>query len=295
MRALNLDQLRTFAEVVTRGGFSAAALRLGLTQPAVSLQIRGLEQRLGVRLIERIGKRALPTPAGRELMSYARRLAEQAEEAVARMQGYGAGKLGRVRIGSGATACIYLLPPVLAALRRRHPGLEIIVATGNTPEILDMVEDNALDVALVTLPAARRALELRPLRGDKFAAILPPGEAAPRVLRPADFAAGPLILYEERAGTRTAIDAWLAAGGVAARPAMELGNVEAIKQLVIAGLGRSILPAITVAAECRQRRLQVRALAPALSRTLALALRRDKVVGAPLRAMLQAMERLRRP
>ena len=293
MRELSLDQLRTFAEVVTRGGFSAAALRLGLTQPAVSLQIRALEQRLGVRLIERIGKRALPTPAGRELMSYARRLAEHAEEAVARMQGYGAGKLGRVRIGSGATACIYLLPPVLAALRRRHPGLEIIVATGNTPEILDMVEDNALDLALVTLPAARRALELRPLRGDKFAAILPPRESAPRVLRPADFAAGPLILYEERAGTRAAIDAWLAAGGVAVRPAMELGNVEAIKQLVIAGLGRSILPAITVAAERRQHRLQVRPLAPALSRTLALALRRDKVVGAPLRAMLQALERLR--
>src|SRR5205807_1054136 len=153
MRELSLDQLRTFAEVVTRGGFSAAALRLGLTQPAVSLQVRALERRLGVRLIERIGKRALPTPAGRELMVH-----------------------------------------------------------------------------------ARRALELRPLRGDKSAAILPPGEAAPRVLRPADFAAGPLILYEERAGTRTAIDAWLAAGGVAARPAMELGNVEAIKQLVIAGL-----------------------------------------------------------
>jgi DNA-binding transcriptional LysR family regulator len=209
------------------------------------------------------------------------------------MQGYGAGKLGRVRIGSGATACIYLLPPVLAALRRRHPGLEIIVATGNTPEILDKVEDNALDLALVTLPAARRALELRPLRGDRFAAILPPGETAPRMLRPADFAAGPLILYEERAGTRAAIDAWLTAGGVAVRPAMELGNVEAIKQLVIAGLGRSILPAITVAAERRQRRLQVRPLAPALSRTLALALRRDKVVGAPLRAMLQALERLR--
>jgi DNA-binding transcriptional LysR family regulator len=293
MRELSLDQLRTFAEVVTRGGFSAAARRLGLTQPAVSLQIRGLEQRLGVRLIERIGKRALPTPAGRELMVHARRLAEQAEEAVARMQGYGAGRLGRVRLGTGATACIYLLPPVLAALRKRHPGLEIIVATGNTPEILDMVEDNALDLALVTLPAARRSIELRPLCADGFAAILPPGESAPRVLRPADFAAGPLILYEEGAGTRTAIDAWLGAGGVAARPAMALGSVEAIKQLVIAGLGRSILPAVTVAAERRARRLQMRPLAPALSRTLAIALRRDKVVGTPLRAMLQAMERLR--
>jgi DNA-binding transcriptional LysR family regulator len=159
--------------------------------------------------------------------------------------------------------------------------------------MLDMVEDNALDLALVTLPAARRSLDLRPLCDDGFAAVLPAGTAAPRMLHPRDFAASPLILYETGAGTRLAIDAWFATGGIAARPAMELGNVEAIKQLVIAGLGRSILPAVTVAAERRQRRLQVRPLAPRLSRTLALALRRDKVIGVPLRAMLQALERLR--
>ena len=292
MRALNLDQLRAFAEVVTLGSFSAAASRLDLTQPAISLQIRALEQRLGVRLVERVGKRAQPTAAGRDLLVHARRLAAEADAAVDSMRGFRAGLRGRVRIGTGATACIYLLPPVLAALRLASPAIEIIVETGNSPEILDAVEDNALDVALVTLPAARRALAIRPLRPDPFAAILP---ARPRVragaLTPADFAERPLILYEPRGATRAVIDAWLLAGGVQPRPAMELGSVEAIKKLVEAGLGWSILPAVTVAGT-QGRGLQVRPLAPTLGRTLGVALRRDKVVDRPLRALLAGLERL---
>ncbi len=292
MRALNLDQLNAFADVVALGSFSAAAARRGLSQPAISLQIRALERRLGVRLIERVGKRAQATAAGHDLLVHARRLADEAEAAAARMQGFRAGRHGRVRIGTGATACIYLLPPVLAALRAAHPEIEIIVETGNSPDILDAVEANGLDVALVTLPAARRALSVRALRADPFAAILP---ARPRVpagaLRPADFAERPLILYDPRGATRAVIDAWLVAGGVQPRPAMELGSVEAIKTLVKAGLGWSILPAVTVAG-ARGRGLQVRPLAPALGRTLGLALRRDKVIDRPLRALLRGLERL---
>ncbi|MBL8836405.1 MAG: LysR family transcriptional regulator [Alphaproteobacteria bacterium] len=292
MRALNLDQLDSFADVVSLGSFSAAAARRGLSQPAISLQIRALERRLGVRLVERVGKRAQATAAGRDLLAHARRLADEADAAVTRMQGFRAGTRGRVRVGTGATACIYLLPPILGALRAAHPEIEIIVETGNSPEILDAVEANALDVALVTLPAARRALAVRPLRPDPFAAILP---ARPRVaasaLRPADFAERPLILYEPRGATRAVIDAWLIAGGVQPRPAMELGSVEAIKKLVEAGLGWSILPAVTVAG-AQGRGLQVRPLAPALGRTLGLAMRRDKVVDRPLRALLTGLQRL---
>jgi len=291
MRRLNLDQLLTFAMVVEHAGFTEAADRLGLTQPAVSMQIRNLEERLGVRLVERVGKRALPTAAGRDLLPFVRRLRDEADAAMAHMLRHRTGETGRVRIGTGATACIYRLPPLLAALRAAHPGLEIIVVTGNTPDILDAVEAGTLDLALVTLPAARPALSIEPVCAEEMVAVDPIGEdgSASSPMGPVEAASGPLILYERGGTMRAVIDAWFVAGGAQPRPAMELGNVEAIKNLVAAGLGRSILPAVTVAGEGDRDRFAVRPLAPPLTRTLGLALRRDKVRDAGVRALVKAV------
>lgn len=298
MRGLNLDQLLTFATVVEHGGFTEAATRLGLTQPAVSMQIRNLEDRFGVRLIERVGKRALPTAAGRDLLPFVRRLRDEADAAVVHMMRHRAGDTGRVRIGTGATACIYRLPPLLTALRADHPGVEIIVVTGNTPEILDAVEAGTLDLALVTLPARRPGLSIEPVCTEELVAVGPRsageaedmgGGAGGGAVNPAEAAAGPLILYERGGTMRAVIDAWFVAGGSQPRPAMELGNVEAIKNLVAAGLGRSILPAVTVAGEADRDRFTVRPLTPPLTRGLGLALRRDKVPDAGVRAMMKAM------
>lgn len=295
MHGLNLDHLRTFSEAIASGSFSKAAIRLGLTQPAVSLQIRNLERRLGVRLIERAGKRALPTAAGRDLLALGRRLQEDAEAAIAHMQGYARGQLGRVRIGTGATACIYLLPELLASLREAHPDLEIAVVTGNTSEMLDAVESDALDLALVTLPAKRRALLIREVFADPLVAVFSSSSRVPReALRPRYFRDQRLILYSRGGTIRTVIDEWFAAAGVAAKPALELESVEATKSFVAAGLGCSILPSIAVADGRRGRGLLVRALAPALSRKLGLALRQNKVRDTALRAAIQAFERLAR-
>src|SRR5438105_292817 len=152
MRALRLDQLQTFADIAQLGSFSAAAQRLNLTQPAISLQIKQLERRLGIRIIERIGRRAHLTAAGHDLLAHVHRIRAAVDGAVSAMAEYREKGTGRVRLGTGATACIYLLPPVLRELRRRLPGLQIVVSTGNTPDILKALEANAIDVALVTLP-----------------------------------------------------------------------------------------------------------------------------------------------
>src|SRR5271163_1175467 len=117
MRRLNLDQLEAFAAVVELGSFSAAAARLNLTQPAVSFQIRQLEQRLGLRLVERVGRRVQPTAAGLDLLPHIRRIDEAVAGAVAAMAHRASGVTGRVRLGTGATACIYLLPRLLSDLR----------------------------------------------------------------------------------------------------------------------------------------------------------------------------------
>lgn len=290
MRGLNLDHLRSFTEVIELGSFSAAAERLGLTQPGVSLQVRQLEKRLGVRLIERVGRRATPTSAGAELLAHARHIDEVVAAALDGMAPHAAGRVGRVRLGTGATACIYLLPPILRDLRRRFPSLEVVVKTGNTPEILKQLEENAIDLALVTLPARGRAFEVTPLIEDEFVAVAAPdGEALPARITAGVLARRPLVLYEPGAQTRRIIDDWFNAGGAAVKPIMELGSVEAIKELVAAGLGCTILPRMAVQDPGQRSRIVFRSLAPKLSRKLGLVLRRDKRLHRGLRETVDAL------
>ncbi len=304
MRGFNLDHLQTFADVVRLGSFSAAAAKLNLTQPAISLQIRQLEQKLGLRLIERVGRRATPTAAGRDLLKHAGQIDAAVAAALEDVAQHSRGVTGRVRIGIGATACIHLLPPLLSELRRKFPQLDLMVNTGNAPEMLRAVEDNTLDLALVTLPPPRRdgrarplprALEITPLLRDDFVAIAAQGGGRHGLSDPATPAAlaqRPLVIPEPGGHTRSLIDDWFAAGGLAPKPGMELDSVEAIKQLVAAGLGCSVLPGMAVATPDARRGLAVLALKPKLSRQLALVLRRDKPLSRGLRETLGALQRL---
>ncbi len=294
MRRLNLDQLEAFVEVVRVGSFSAAAARLNLTQPAVSQQVAQLERRVGTRLIERVGRRAQPTPAGEELLEHAARIDGAVSAAFDAMGRFASGDSGRVRLGTGATAAIYLLPPVLRGLRRRLPGLEITVATGNSADIVKAVQDNALDVGLVTLPVSGRSLDVTPLLDDEFVAVTardsPP---LPSRVTAAALAGRPILLFEPGGQTRQVADRWFARSGVEVRPAMALGSVEAIKRLVAAGLGCAVLPAVATGDPGDAAQLVVRRLSPRLHRKLALVVRRDKVLQRGLRETIAALKGLR--
>lgn len=291
MRNLNLDQIEALREVVALGSFSAAARRLNLTQPAISLQVKQLEARLGIRLVERIGKRAFATAAGHDLLLHGRRLFDEAAAAVATARRHRGGIAGRVRIGAGATACIYILPDALRELTVNYRDLEIIVTTGNTDEIVRAVEDNALDLALVTMPVRGERLAVTALLDEPLVAVLPPASEAPARLGPGDFMSVPLILYERGGTTSRLIEAWFAGAGIAAKPVMELGSAEAIKRLVGVGLGRSILPEISVREAAASGELAVRPLAPALARTLGLVHRRDKPAEPYLEVTMAAIMR----
>jgi DNA-binding transcriptional LysR family regulator len=292
MRGLNLDQIRTFADVLALGSFSAAAVRLGISQPAVSLQVRQLEKRFGVKLIERVGRRVAPTAAGAEFLTHARQVEAALEAAAEAMAPHATGATGRVRLGTGATACIYLLPPLLRELRRRFPDLEISVSTGNTPDMLRAIEENRIDVGLVTLPAAGRALDIRPLIDDEFVLVAPRGSVLPREITAAELARLSLVQYEVGANTRRLTDAWAMRAGISLKPVMELGSVEAIKELVGAGLGCSVLPRMAIRAKEAERQLVVRSLRPRLYRKLALVLRKDKPLTKGLREVVRGIEGL---
>ncbi|MDB5486595.1 MAG: LysR family transcriptional regulator [Reyranella sp.] len=203
MRGLNLDHVNAFTEVVRLGSFSAAASHLNLTQPAISQQNGQLEKRLGVRLLERLGRRAMPTAAGNELLDHAARIDSAVASLLEGLARFTSGEVGRVRLGTGATAAIFRLPPLLRSLRHRLPDLEITIATGNTSDIVKGVQDNALDIGLVTLPANGRGLEVTPLLDDEFVAVTArDGVALPRRVTPAVMARLPVIMFEPGGHTR---------------------------------------------------------------------------------------------
>lgn len=276
MRRLNLDQLHAVVEVVRLGSFSAAARSLNLTQPAISFQVRELEERLGLQLIERLGKRAYPTPAGAELIEYAHRIDRDVDDAMDAMRRRREGGLARVRIGTGIVILNSLLPPVLRALRHKHPSIEIVVTTGTADEIGTHVAQNIVDIGLVVLPIAERSLTVVPVREDPMLAVLPPSErrAAP-VLDAATLARYPLIF--DTGGTRIhqlARD-WFRAAGIAPRATMEVSHF-AIRNLVSAGLGASILPIESVLGDADSAPVILRSLDPPLTRPMAIVRRSDK-------------------
>src|SRR5256885_232781 len=261
---LRLARLETLAAVARHGSFSHAARELHLGQPAVSMQVRQLELALGLPLLERIGKRAFPTKAGELLLAHAGRALRELEtglEVVQQLRGIVA---GRIRLGTSASFSIYLLPPALRRFRSRYPRTELTVVTGNAPEIARAVVGRELDVGIVSLPVRERELAVSPFYRDEVVAIAPPDRRWRRGHRAAarDLVSAPLILFERGATLRRVIDDWFRRAGEVPAAAMELGNTEAIKKLVEAGLGLSVTSWFGVAAEVRRRELAAARLAP---------------------------------
>ena len=242
MRRLSLDQLHAVVEVVRLGSFSAAARNLNLTQPAVSLQVRELEERLGVQLVERLGKRRTRPAAGAELIERAHRIEREVDDAIDAMRRRRDGGLYRIRIGTGGSILADLMPLVLRAIRRDDPHIEIVVMTGTTDEIASRVARNDLDIGLVTLPVVERSVTVVLVRSDPMVAVLRPSEQdAPPTLDAATLARDPLIFDSTGAAMHQIARGWFRAAGVEPRAAMELGHA-AMRNLISAGLGASILP-----------------------------------------------------
>jgi DNA-binding transcriptional LysR family regulator len=288
--------LRTLEAVVRYGSFSRAAEAMHLSQPAVSTQVRRLEAGLGVRLIERVGKRALPTAAGDLVLRYGRDAVERFEaglEALRRLNGTVA---GRVRLGTGATVSIHVLPGLLRRVRDRYPAVEFSVVTGNTPEITAAVVGHDLDAALVTLPVHGRELAVSPFFRDELVAVAPPDTRWPRgrAVTSRQIAEQSLILYERGGHVRDIMDRWFHRAGGPVRVTMELGNAEAIKEMVAAGLGVSLISAVAVRREVRTGKLVARRLAPALFREIGLVRRRDKPRTPAFGAFQEILEEYRR-
>jgi len=293
---VQLAHLHTLRSVARHGSFSRAARELRLTQPAVSMQVRQLERELGLPLLERVGKRTYTTKAGELLLAHAGRAMQELDRGLELIQELRGVVAGRIRLGTSASFSIYLLPPALRRFRARYPRTELVVVTGNAPEIARAVVANELDVGIVSLPVRERELSVTALHRDELVAIGPPGRRWPRGRRvkAAELAGEPLILFEQGATLRRVIDAWFQRGGAAPALPMELGNTEAIKKLVESGLGLSITSWFAAKADVRARRLTAVKLDPPLFRQIGIVLRRDKPRTPVLDAFLAIVDGLRR-
>ncbi|MGN7790224.1 LysR family transcriptional regulator [Enterobacter sp. 22452] len=291
MTTLNLGYLATFRLVIQRGSFSAAADVLGISQPAVSLQIRQLEQFLQTRLVERTGRGIKATAAGLALLVHGERIEQAVDETLRSVSAFNHDVSGTITLGTGATACIHLLPPLLQQLRSDYPLLRVGVTTGNTLDIVRAIEENRLDMGLVTLPVSGRALDVMPVMDEEFVFIASLAQQALFTdLRPDALHTQPLIAFESGSGTRALIDGWFEASGLTIAPAMQLGSIEAIKRMVRSGLGYSIVPKMAVEQKADREGLCVSSLSPLLQRQLAVVMRQDKILSKGISGIIRILQ-----
>lgn len=275
MRELNLDRLRTLLAVADAGSFAAAAQQLALAPPTVTAQVAELEARLGAALLRRGRPAVTPTPAGALLIDHARRLLAQADDLVDALQRHVAGLAGRVRLGASTGVIVQWLPPVLQQLAAEAPGVDVQLAVTTSADTLAGIADGRLDLGIVALPQPPRAgVQVQPWRRDPVLAVLPAAwPDLPAVVHPAWLAARPLVLND--AGTHLArlCADWFARAGLAPAARITLNFNDAVRSLVAAGYGASLLPhdGGTAGADAR---LATRPLDPPLWRALGLA-RRD--------------------
>src|SRR5262245_2998907 len=288
-----LPVLRTLQAVVSAGSFSRAAALLHLSQPAVSKHIHLLEERVGLPLLERVGKRPVPTTAGDVLLLHATRaLAEldAAAEALKQMQGT---VTGRVRLGTESMLSAHVLPPLYRRVRADLPSVELAVVTGTATLLAKALVDGELDLVVATLPMADRRLVATPFFREALVAIAPRERpwVGRRSIDARLMAQRPFIAYPRGSRVRARVEQWFARQHVAPRIVMELENPETVRHLVTAGLGLSICSVSSLGRE--RQALAILELEPPLDRQLGVVRRRDKRVGAALGAVLAILEDLR--
>ncbi|WP_206950801.1 LysR family transcriptional regulator [Trinickia acidisoli] len=271
MREISLDRLRTLVAIADHGSFAAAAQMLHLAPPTVSLHIAELESRIGAPLLSRKRGNVRPSPIGEVLVERARRLLSEVESTLEDVSRQVLGLAGRVRLGASTGAIAHLLPQALAHLREHHPEIDVQIAVLTSQDTLARLAQGTLDVGIVALPQSPAAgLTIRPWRRDPVMAFLPADWRLPARVTPAWLAAQPLILNDANTRLSRLTSEWFALGGYRPAARIELNYNDAIKSLVAAGYGATVLPH-EAGAPSVDARIAMRPLRPALWRELGIA------------------------
>lgn len=239
---MDTRQLAAFCAVVERRSFSQAAEQLGVTQPAVSLQIRSLEKRLGLQLLDRSGRRVEPTEAGNRLYRSAQRLLAVEEQLLADLGDETEGELGgRLEIGASTGPGGTVLPIVLAEFQQLHPGVHVALAVSDTQHVVEQVARREVELGVVGASRRHRSVVFEPFFRDEVVLAVPRGHRyAGKTVTLDELKVEPLVLMQEGAGVRQVIEEELRAAGVRLRDLdvrLELGLQESARSAVVAGYG----------------------------------------------------------
>jgi DNA-binding transcriptional LysR family regulator len=264
-------RLQVFHTVARLLSFTKAAESLHMTQPAVTFQVRQLEEYFNTRLFDRTHNRISLTEAGKRVYEFSDRifvLYAEMENAVRDMTGEISGVL---IIGASTTIAEYMLPSLLGDFKKKYPDIKVHLKVSNSDGIVSMVENNDIDLGVVEAPVMNKNLVMEECRKDRLVAIVPPQHplAAKQRVKLRDLLGDAYIAREEGSGTREVIQEYLSDLGMHASDlhvSMELGSPEAIKGAVEAGMGISIAPEVTIQKELQLGTLVALELDPPIER-----------------------------
>lgn len=254
---LDSRQLRAFTVLARTGSFTLTAQELHLTQSAISHAIKALETDIGCRLLDRLGKSVVLTQAGEQLLVRVERILDEMHSARAELGRLGKWGTSRLRIGASTTACQYVLPGVLREFKESFPQCAISIQPGDTPENIDALRAHQIDLAVNLEPPRHEPLDFRPMFTDELQFILSPlhpWALNGKVVRE-EIARQQYILYGKMSYTFQMIEAYFREEKIVLHSLLDLGNMEAIKELVKLGLGISIAAPWTARSEIEQRSL----------------------------------------
>lgn len=256
MKNVTFRQLKVFEAVARLLSFSRAAEELHLTQPAVSMQVRQLEESVGLPLTEQVGKRIFLTAAGTEMARHARLVAQQLCEAEATIAALRGVRGGLLNIGVTSTAT-YFAPHLLATFRKRHPGVELRLGVHNREEVVRQLQENQIDLAIMGRPPQEFPTTAQPFAEHPFVIVAAPEHPLADKHRSElrQLAAETFLIREPGSGTRNAMEGYFADNGFLPQATMEMSSNETIKQAVMAGMGIAFISAHTTGLELATRRL----------------------------------------
>lgn len=258
MRRLTLRQFRVFEAVARHLSFSRAAEELHLSQPAVSMQVRGIETILGMRLTEQLGKKIFLTEAGREVLHASRTITARLDDMQANLAQLRSIDSGRLSLAATSTVNV-VATDILARFRGRHPGVTVHLDVSNRAAVLDQLIGNRIDLAIMGQVPDGLGLEAIRFMDNPLVVIAPPDHplVGKKNASVASLAAESFLVREAGSGTRGAMERFFAARELEIRSSMEMSSNEAIKQAVQAGLGLGILSLQTLEMELALKRLAV--------------------------------------
>ena len=251
---MDTRQLAAFCAVVERKSFSQAAERLGVTQPAVSLQVRALEKRLGAQLLDRSGRRVEPTEAGARLYRGAQRLLALEEQLLEEVASDGEGELaGELRLGASTGPAAVVVPLLLCEFQLENPGVKVALSVHDTHSVVELVAARELELGIVGAARRHRSVRFEPFFEDDVILACPPTHPfAGRTVTLDELRADRLILMQEGAGVRQIVDDELRAIGLRLRDLevrLELGLQESVRSAVQAGYGVAFISRTAVETE----------------------------------------------